>query len=95
MIIRLDEKMLIHEYWCLEWSEFATVYKHKDIESLKKFLAQTIDSFRKPFERAVSKHKRGCVFVGTTNNPEILQDPSGRNRRFWIINVYQEIDIDK
>ena len=90
-----DEKMLIHEYWCLEWSEFATVYKHKDIESLKKFLAQTIDSFRKPFERAVSKHKRGCVFVGTTNNPEILQDPSGRNRRFWIINVNQEIDIDK
>ncbi|NJL69465.1 MAG: hypothetical protein HC894_27825 [Microcoleus sp. SM1_3_4] len=35
-----DEKMLIHEYWCLEWSEFATVYKHKDIEALKKFLAQ-------------------------------------------------------
>lgn len=88
-----DEKMLIHEYWCLEWSEFATVYKHKDIEALKKFLAQKIDSFRKPFERAISKHKRGCVFVGTTNNPEILQDPAGRNRRFWIINVNQEIDI--
>ena len=90
-----DEKMLIHEYWCLEWSEFATVYKHKDIEALKKFLAQKIDSFRKPFERAISKHKRGCVFVGTTNNPEILQDPAGRNRRFWIVNVNQEIDIAK
>lgn len=90
-----DEKMLIHEYWCLEWSEFATVYKHKDIEALKKFLAQKNDSFRKPYERAISKHKRGCVFVGTTNNPEILQDPGGRNRRFWIINVNQEIDIAK
>ncbi|WP_414622065.1 VapE domain-containing protein [Calothrix sp. CCY 0018] len=90
-----DEKMLIHEYWCLEWSEFATVYKHKDIESLKKFLAQRNDSFRKPYERTISKHKRGCVFVGTTNNPEILQDPSGRNRRFWIINVNQEINIAK
>lgn len=88
-----DEKMLIHEYWCLEWSEFATVYKHKDIEALKKFLAQKNDSFRKPYERTISKHKRGCVFVGTTNNPEILQDPSGRNRRFWIINVNQEIDV--
>ncbi|MBE9213732.1 DUF3854 domain-containing protein [Plectonema cf. radiosum LEGE 06105] len=90
-----DEKMLIHEYWCLEWSEFATVYKHKDIEALKKFLAQKNDSFRKPYERSISKHKRGCVFVGTTNNPEILQDPSGRNRRFWIINVNQEIDVAK
>ena len=90
-----DEKMLIHEYWCLEWSEFATVYKHKDIEALKKFLAQKNDSFRKPYERSISKHKRGCVFVGTTNNPEILQDPGGRNRRFWIINVNQEIDIDQ
>ena len=87
-----DEKMLIHEYWCLEWSEFATVYKHKDIEDLKKFLAKQDDSFRKPYERGISKHKRSCVFVGTTNNPEILQDPSGRNRRFWIINVNQEID---
>ena len=90
-----DEKMLIHEFWCLEWSEFATVYKHKDIEALKKFLAQKNDSFRKPYERGISKHKRSCVFVGTTNNPEILQDPSGRNRRFWIINVNQEIDTAK
>ena len=94
-LFRSDEKMLIHEFWCLEWSEFATVYKHKDIEALKKFLAQKNDSFRKPYERGISKHKRSCVFVGTTNNPEILQDPSGRNRRFWIINVNQEIDTAK
>ncbi|MEM7557270.1 MAG: VapE domain-containing protein, partial [Cyanobacteria bacterium P01_A01_bin.84] len=87
-----DEKLLIHEYWCLEWSEFATAYKHKDIEDLKKFLAQSEDSFRKPYASSISKHKRKCVFVGTTNNPEILQDPGGRNRRFWIINVNKEID---
>jgi predicted P-loop ATPase len=90
-----DEKMLIHQYWCLEWSEFSTVYKRKDVEALKKFLAQSEDSFRKPYDRAISKHKRGCVFVGTTNSPEVLQDATGRNRRFWIINVNREIDIAK
>lgn len=91
-----DEKMLIHNYWCLEWSEFTTVYRRKDIESLKKFLAQKDDSFRKPYDRTISKHKRSCVFVGTTNTPEVLQDASGRNRRFWIINVKtKQIDIPK
>ncbi|MEM7578338.1 MAG: VapE domain-containing protein [Cyanobacteria bacterium P01_A01_bin.80] len=90
-----DEKMLIHQYWCLEWSEFSTVYKRKDIEALKKFLAQREDSFRRPYDRGISKHKRSCVFVGTTNSPEVLQDATGRNRRFWVINVNQEIDIAK
>ncbi len=91
-----DEKMLIHRYWGLEWSEFATVYKRKDIEQLKAFLAEETDSIRLPYERKIKPCHRRCVFVGTTNRPDVLQDVSGRNRRFWIIKVLtKEIDIEK
>ncbi|MDJ0674394.1 MAG: VapE family protein [Calothrix sp. MO_167.B42] len=91
-----DEKMLIHRYWGLEWSEFATVYKRKDIEQLKAFLAEETDSIRLPYERKIKPCHRRCVFVGTTNRPDVLQDVRGRNRRFWIIKVLaKEIDVEK
>lgn len=79
-----DERMKMHRFWCLEWSEFETVYKRKDIAQLKAFLARRHETFRTPYDRLPKDYKRGCVFAGTTNETEILNDPSG-NRRFWII----------
>jgi predicted P-loop ATPase len=79
-----DERMKMHRFWCLEWSEFETVYKRKDVAQLKSFLARRHETFRTPYDRLPKDYKRGCVFAGTTNEMEILNDPSG-NRRFWII----------
>ncbi|MDZ8056557.1 MAG: VapE family protein [Aulosira sp. ZfuCHP01] len=81
-----DEKMKMHRFWCLEWGEFETVYKRKDVEELKRFLAKKRETFRTPYDRVPVDYKRGFVFVGTTNQTEILNDPSG-DRRFWIIPV--------
>ncbi|OUL33124.1 hypothetical protein BV372_17410 [Nostoc sp. T09] len=81
-----DEKMKMHRFWCLEWGEFETVYKRKDVEELKRFLAKKEETFRTPYDRVPVDYKRGFVFVGTTNQTEILNDPSG-DRRFWIIPV--------
>jgi predicted P-loop ATPase len=81
-----DEKMKMHRFWCLEWGEFETVYKRKDVEELKRFLAKKEETFRTPYDRVPIDYKRGFVFVGTTNQTEILNDPSG-DRRFWIIPV--------
>lgn len=90
-----DELMKIHSFWCLEWAEFETVYRRKDVSSLKKFMAQADDTFRIPYDRGVTKHKRPSILVGTTNDQEVLQDPTG-DRRFWLINVQtDEIDIEK
>lgn len=90
-----DELMKIHSFWGLEWAEFETVYKKKDVSTLKKFMAQRCDSFRIPYDRGITKHLRPSILVGTTNDKEILQDPTG-DRRFWVIDVATtDIDIPK
>jgi len=89
-----DELMKLHRFWCLEWSEFETVYKRKDVSSLKKFMTSTIDAFRTPYSRSVKEYPRSCVLVGTTNEQEILSDPTG-SRRFWIIPVNGFIPLDQ
>jgi hypothetical protein len=88
-----DELMKLHRFWCLEWSEFETVYKRKDISSLKKFMTSTIDAFRTPYSRSVKEYPRRCILVGTTNEKEILSDPTG-SRRFWIIPVTGYIPVE-
>ncbi|MDB9349025.1 VapE domain-containing protein [Nodularia spumigena] len=88
-----DERMKMHRFWCLEWSEFETVYKRKDINQLKAFLARRHETFRTPYDRLPKDYKRSCVFAGTTNENEILNDPTG-NRRFWIIPCSGIIPVD-
>jgi predicted P-loop ATPase len=89
-----DERMKMHRFWCLEWSEFETVYKHKDVETLKAFLARKHETFRTPYDRLPKDYKRSCLFVGTTNKEEILHDPTG-SRRFWIIPVSRVIPTEE
>ncbi len=87
-----DELMKLHRFWCLEWSEFESVYKRKDVSALKKFMSSRVDAFRSPYDRNVKEHPRRSVLVGTTNDQEILSDPTG-SRRFWIIPVQGIIPI--
>lgn len=88
-----DELMKLHRFWCLEWSEFETVYRKKDVSALKKFMSTTVDSFRTPYSRVVRDYPRGCLLVGTTNETEILTDPTG-SRRFWIIPISGSIPVE-
>jgi predicted P-loop ATPase len=81
-----DEKMKISQYWCLEWAEFEAIYRRKDVSALKNFITNREDTFRAPYARKDMKHPRPCVFVGTSNEKEILHDPTG-DRRFWIVPV--------
>ncbi|MEH2236010.1 VapE domain-containing protein [Nostoc sp.] len=87
-----DEKMKMHQYWCHEWAEFESIYKKKDVSALKSFITAVEDTFRAPYDRGMVTYQRPCVFVGTTNEQEILNDPTG-NRRFWIIAVKKKIPI--
>jgi predicted P-loop ATPase len=90
-----DELMKLHRFWCLEWSEFESVYRRKDVSSLKKFMSSTTDAFRTPYSRTVREYPRASVLVGTTNEREILADPTG-SRRFWVIPVIADyIPVDR
>ena len=51
-------------------------------EEAKNFLTAPEDDYVPLYGHAPIKVKRRCVFIGTTNRPEILRDPTG-SRRFW------------
>jgi predicted P-loop ATPase len=87
-----DEKLKLRRYWILEFSEFETAYKRKEVEQLKAFLSSRIDSLRRPYGRAIEDFPRTSVFVGSTNRQEFLHDPTGE-RRYWVIPVTKKIPI--
>jgi predicted P-loop ATPase len=87
-----DEKLKLRRYWILEFSEFETVYKRKDVEQLKAFLSSRIDSLRRPYGRSLEDFPRTSIFVGSTNRQEFLNDPTG-GRRYWVIPVAETIPI--
>ena len=87
-----DEKLKLRRYWMLEFSEFESAYKRKEVEQLKAFLSSRVDSLRKPYGKAIEDFPRTSVFVGSTNRQEFLHDPTGE-RRYWVIPVAQKIPI--
>ncbi|MEG3960128.1 VapE domain-containing protein, partial [Microcoleus sp. herbarium2] len=87
-----DEKLKLRRYWILEFSEFETAYKRKEVEQLKAFLSSRIDSLRRPYGRTIEDFPRTSVFVGSTNRQEFLHDPTGE-RRYWVIPVLKNIPV--
>lgn len=59
---------------------------------VKKMVSAQFDEGRTAYARAVTKRNRRNIFIGTTNDPEPLTDPTG-NRRFLPVRVEQEIDL--
>lgn len=51
------------------------------VEAVKAFTTALSDEYRGAYERRSEQRKRTCVFIGTTNEPQFLNDRSG-NRRF-------------
>lgn len=77
-------------------------FRRADINRVKQFLSQRTDRFRAAYAKNVQECPRCCVFFGTTNNAEYLQDRTG-NRRFWPIDtgirqptksVFKDLDQD-
>jgi predicted P-loop ATPase len=57
-----------------------------ETSAIKSFLTSRTDNFRPPFARRNVDVPRQCVFLGTTNHPEMLRDGTG-DRRFWPVTV--------
>ncbi|MEH1824464.1 MAG: VapE domain-containing protein [Nostoc sp.] len=89
-----DELMKLHQFWGLELPEIEHIYKRKDVGSIKKFLSSRTDAFRYPYDRQIKEQPRSCILVGTSNEQELLNDPTG-NRRFLIIPVNKMIPVDE
>ena len=68
--------------WICEMGELLALTRAKDVEAVKSYITRLCDTYRKPFDKRTSDHKRQCVFIGTTNKPEFLTDKTG-NRRYY------------
>lgn len=80
-----DSRMRCQTAWGVELSELDGITRRADIESLKTFLTEQEDVFRKPYGKGTSKFRRNFVFWGTSNAPP-LKDLSG-NSRFLCISI--------
>lgn len=76
-----DAMEQIQGVWIMEIGELAGL-KKQEVETIKLFISKQEDRFRVAYGRRVETYARQCVFIGTTNNSEFLQDATG-NRRFW------------
>ncbi|MDL2318085.1 virulence-associated E family protein [Eubacteriales bacterium OttesenSCG-928-A19] len=76
---------LLQGVWIVEVGEL-DAFRRTDVARIKQFLSLRADRFRAAYGRHVKELPRCCVFFGTTNTSEFLQDRTG-NRRFWPIDV--------
>ncbi len=75
----------IQGVWIMEMAELSGL-KRAEITAVKHFISKSEDQFRVAYGRRTQKFPRETIFIGTTNEEDFLQDPSG-NRRFWPVKV--------
>jgi hypothetical protein len=69
----------------MEMGELAGLRK-AEMETIKHFISKCEDRYRVAYGKRTETFPRQCIFIGTTNNREFLNDPTG-NRRFWPVDV--------
>lgn len=76
---------LLQGVWLVEVAEL-DAFRKTDIARIKQFLSLRADRYRAAYGRHVKEIPRCCVFFGTCNEFEFLQDTTG-NRRFWPVDT--------
>ena len=80
------------KYWVCELGELDSTLK-KDLATLKAFLTEQEDEYRRPYAAFPMKYPRMTSFYATVNQGDFLKDETG-NRRYWVIPV-EKIDFEK
>ncbi len=80
-----DSRLVLLGRWIVEDSEFQP--RPHNLEVLKNFVTDRIDTFRKPYGRVTEDVPRTCVLAATTNSSTPLVDETG-NRRFWPVDCH-------
>lgn len=92
--IQIDNKdaaITLRATWMYEAAEMASLNK-RTADDVKHFLSLAEDLYRAPYGTAANRHPRHFVMVASTNQEEILSDPTG-SRRFWPMNIPGDIDL--
>jgi putative DNA primase/helicase len=85
--------------WIVEMSELEAL-KKSGIEQVKSFITDRFDRYRNAYGRYAKNHPRQCVFFGSTNEEECIQESGNGERRFWPFictkqGNFEGIDIDR
>lgn len=94
--VRGPEKMA--GLWIAELSELLAMKDASSVNAVKSFITSTTDVYRRPYATDSEHYKRGCVFIGTTNDTAFLTDKTG-NRRWLPVDCFvrapaRDIDAD-
>ncbi|MDP2270933.1 MAG: VapE family protein [Archangium sp.] len=81
-----DGMLKMRQAWIVEWGELESMKRSRSGDATKKFLSTRVDLFRAPYGKDTRRAPRHCVFGGTSNDTEILNDSTG-TRRYWPIEV--------
>lgn len=76
---------LLQGVWLVEIAEL-DAFRRTDVSRIKQFLSLRADRYRAAYAHNAREFPRRCVFFGTSNQVDFLQDTTG-NRRFWPVDV--------
>ena len=79
--------------WLIELPELAGMNK-KEAGAVKGMLSGDRDDARQAYGRFTTRRERQFLCIGTINENEFLQDPTG-NRRYWTVSLDNRTDADK
>ncbi|HMU53172.1 MAG TPA: VapE family protein [Geminicoccaceae bacterium] len=71
--------------WIIELPELSAM-RRGEVETIKAFVARSVDHYRPSYGRRAEDYPRQCVFFGSTNADAYLNDDTG-NRRFWPLGI--------
>lgn len=88
-LMQRDTKESLVGKWIIELSEMP--HARREVERVKAFFSRQTDRYRRAYDRSTADHPRQCVFVGTSNDLELISVTG--NRRFWPFEVATPIDL--
>ena len=91
-----DGLLTVHGSWAVDLPELDHLTSKTHAGHLKTFIDTRTDHFRPPYGSKSQPCDRQCVFIGSTNRTDFLQDETGA-RRWWVVPVElpgdQQIDV--
>ena len=87
-----DGQSILRTAWIHEMAELSAMAK-KDANTIKNFLSDDTDTFRRAYDKYEVKVKRSSLFWGSANDEDvaIFKDRTG-SRRYWYIKCHGEED---
>ena len=67
-----DAMEILEGAWICEFAELLAMVRTREVEAMKGYISRTTDTFRRSYDRRVSHVPRSCIFIGTTNEVQLI-----------------------